>query len=568
VQLHILSCFFKNKRELSSLSIKKKKETVYQMADVDVDMSDNNNNNNNNREMTVVLDRAQQEYVLLQEAERVHEEHENQSLGWLQKVSDYRNNPVSGFTGPDFDQMDCILRTDCTHEVCREEEERQQEEQRQIQESERLQKKHDHTYEEKEIEQDRIVEEEYLQKEKEIHEAIPWHVRRMEEEEDIDWSSQMSMCSSSSRIEEKKDEKYNDDKLFTEWKTKAAFLTCHKELSDTNLDMCCTPELRTMANANLVVTTSIMPYMIHRSPGQDSSTVAGNVADAVSATLPIELLYDVYKDNATQKIMNYIILVQCTPYERVFGKNGVIKDITYFNTSDVIAMVLVACSRQLVDCLSTGYKKASARHTQEQLDVLFGFHQITNTQTVVARAWIYQHWNLVDPKKQYSKTMPVFNTHFWWGFVSRILQDKLGLSIKYNSQPGTALEAKSKQEEEDEFYAMLIAVDFWATYKIDVASVGLAHRARSQAQHQEGMEFWVDVPLVLNERPYGILTNPHRTCVLCPVSRPETMCVRQNGQWLCSYPDLSVASGGGDAVKYHRDYHNSIDTGYLDMMDS
>jgi hypothetical protein len=108
----------------------------------------------------------------------------------------------------------------------------------------------------------------------------------------------------------------------------------------------------------------------------------------------------------------------------------------------------------------------------------------------------------------------------------------------------------------------LVANGFWKVHKIDVVQVGLAHRLRTSTGEDAPHNSVYSMPIMHNDRPYGVLAECMRKCFRCPTSRSATKCVRQNGtEWLCSHPDPSL----GDASRCHRDYHRSIDTGYLDV---
>jgi hypothetical protein len=108
-----------------------------------------------------------------------------------------------------------------------------------------------------------------------------------------------------------------------------------------------------------------------------------------------------------------------------------------------------------------------------------------------------------------------------------------------------------------------VANAFWKTHGIDVVQVGLAHRLRTRKREDEPRKPVDSIPIMHNDRPYGVLAERMRKCFRCPTSRPATECVRQNGtEWLCSAPDRS---DGNTVSVCHRDFYTPIDTGYLDV---
>jgi hypothetical protein len=212
------------------------------------------------------------------------------------------------------------------------------------------------------------------------------------------------------------------------------------------------------------------------------------------------------------------------------------------SANDIAAAILIACGPMLE-------VKLGGRSLQAE--ELFALQTVTSDHQQQASKWLTEYWDEIDKRPTRTAVMPPVGTDKWWTFVSWFMNAEYDFGVK-----------KRGHKKDESTARQLVPNGFWKTHKIDAIQVGLAHRLRVQTQLQKGVSVHFDVPLMREGRPYGVLKEKKRKCFRCPTSRPEIMCVRQNGTgWLCSHPDLSI----GAASRCHRDYHIPIDTGYLDI---
>jgi hypothetical protein len=211
----------------------------------------------------------------------------------------------------------------------------------------------------------------------------------------------------------------------------------------------------------------------------------------------------------------------------------------------ITAVILIACGPTLD--VHLGLSPGAPTDNQ-----LFALQTVTSEQQSAAQEWISTHWvKKVNLQNKWGKAMPSFNTVKWWKFVGGFMRTTFGFGVERKRSHGAATVIHK-----------LVPNGFWKAHRIDVVQVGLAHRLRTSTGEDAPHNSVYNAPIVHNDRPYGVLAERMRKCFRCPTSRSATKCVRQKGtEWLCSHPDTSL----GHASRCHRDYHISIDTGYLDV---
>jgi hypothetical protein len=291
-----------------------------------------------------------------------------------------------------------------------------------------------------------------------------------------------------------------------------------------------------MIVTNYRVTKTLMPYMVHNK----TSTVSNGKA------LSNDLLFDLFSNATYTKLDNFVDIVSSNvdgynPIQTMFPRciQGSIRDRNLYigDIKQIPVAILIACGPMLeVHLNSTG--------GSEQAEDLFALQTVTSDQQKQASHWLARRWEQINTNTKLGVVMPSVGTSKWWKFVSSFMGTYLGFGVVKQRQKG-----KSTTHQ-------LVANSFWKKHEIDVVQLALSHRLCAQDVLKE------DVPLTYNGRPYGVLKEALRKCCMCPPSRPETPCVRQNGtQWLCSSADLTLDV----ANKCHRNYHLAIDTGYLDV---
>jgi hypothetical protein len=296
------------------------------------------------------------------------------------------------------------------------------------------------------------------------------------------------------------------DPLRQQWNKHAFFLT-ETELTQLCFDMHkkrATGDDLLMAITNCTATQSIMPYMVKN---------AQSIASEGNA-LSNDLLYDLHKKETFNKLNNFLEMVSCTSAEDCTIADIMSPACMY---RDLAAVVLIACGPTLVVAL-----RGDGR---VQEDDLFALPTVTLKQQARAQAWIATYW--VEKGNQLARwgaVMPSFNTPQWWKFVGRFMRNILGFGIEKKwHRKGVSAATRYK----------LVANGFWKVHGIDAVQVGLAHRLRTRKRQNS-----VTVPILHNDRPYGVLAKRRRKCNRCPSNRPATQSVRQNGtEWLCSSLD-------------------------------
>jgi hypothetical protein len=141
--------------------------------------------------------------------------------------------------------------------------------------------------------------------------------------------------------------------------------------------------------------------------------------------------------------------------------------------------------------------------------------------------------------------MPVFNSDDWWIFVKSLLRLGFGFGLRMDQQSGIRT---------------VVANSFYAKHNVDVLAVIANHRKQTRTEQTGGS---IEQPTTIyNARKFGQYPATMRNCDLCPPG-PAVLCVRQFGsQWRCMH---GSARGLKPHTPRHRDYHNPIDMGYLDV---
>jgi uncharacterized protein (DUF433 family) len=284
--------------------------------------------------------------------------------------------------------------------------------------------------------------------------------------------------------------------------------------------------------------SAIMPHMV-----RTCSQIGGH-------SLTHEFLYDVYKNYyQLDNLLNCVATVQ------------------HANRNDTTAKPVFLCSRKYatemnIRLLTSAVLEACAGHVKLQLSVVgteqdqdvFALATVTPIQTKKACEWLDEYWidvrafMLENGSRRQPNNMPFFNSDNWWVFVKSFLRVCFGFGLRTvpvnKKTNGTGIRT-------------IVANSFYAKHNVDVLAVIANHR---QQTYKPPLE---PPTATHNGRKFGQYPAMMRNCDMCLPGGPPVLCVRQFGtQWRCMY---SSAPGVKPHTPRHRDFHNQIDMGYLDV---
>ena len=266
-----------------------------------------------------------------------------------------------------------------------------------------------------------------------------------------------------------------------------------------------------------VLTSSIMPHMV-----QNSSQIEGRA-------LSTEFLFDVCrKFEHLQNLLKFAEGADSTSVLQHELARTMFAGATGRAVSGTQAR---AVARTVVRACGANLKLELFKLPSDPEDVI-SQETVDPQECVRAYEWVSANWGS-DVRsvmgRNHPKTAPGANSKGWYKFVRSLMRVVFGFGLRLDKSDGVY---------------EVVPSGFWKKHGVDVVAIVAQRREQAATSGKE------ETRTTYNGREYGQYPMMTRHCDGCPAGSARVQSVRQHGtQWLCTH---------------HRDYHSSVDCGYLD----